>query len=345
MEGPVGGKVTPAAHPRQLLPRGMSSLGVEGRGWIPQQNLDPWERVRGSVVIQISTWVPWLLVFVEGVVIAEQTGRSPIGGSGCRTLFCTTTCRYFDIQGGTWIRFDFGGGVSSRSSIQELVGQAMSAEAGAGPFRTSDGLTATVEVLGDDAARLVEVRDQTQVVFSSCFVQSGAPRPRFYPDDVPFLAVAASSVVWAPGSGTLAVWPIPDPEVSITSVEERLAAFADEPDFADLLESAEALADGSREQRVALLEQFNATVSPDLRERAAVLNEFFLSGGSDAAEDLVAAIISFHRDGGWETHDGTPTRLGAPRATFSLGTRSRTLTAVSVLGSTNVMLRDDRGAS
>ena len=48
---------------------GMSSLGVEGRGSIPQQNRDPLERVKGSVVISISKRVPWLRVFVEGVVI------------------------------------------------------------------------------------------------------------------------------------------------------------------------------------------------------------------------------------------------------------------------------------
>ncbi len=50
---------------------GMSSLGVEGCGSIPQQNRDPLERVKGSVVILISKRVPWLRVFVEGVVIVE----------------------------------------------------------------------------------------------------------------------------------------------------------------------------------------------------------------------------------------------------------------------------------
>jgi len=55
---------------------GMSSLGVGGCGSIPQENRDPLERVKGSVVIPISRRVPWLRVFVEGVVIAAQP-RNP----------------------------------------------------------------------------------------------------------------------------------------------------------------------------------------------------------------------------------------------------------------------------
>jgi hypothetical protein len=237
--------------------------------------------------------------------------------------------------------------MAGRSDIQALVQQAMAADAGGGPFPGPNGLTATLTATPSDDSRLVEVKEGSELVFSSCFSGPGATRPAFYPDDIPFDNRAAASVVWGVESGTLAVWPIPSPEHLKGDLKERVDSFAASLEGTDLMESTDVLLEATPEERRMMIAEFAETATSDLRDRAVALHDLFVGQASALSEDLVEGFIRFHESEGWEQREAQDAATESPsvRATFSRAGRSRTLTVVTAMGSTTVMLKDDRGAS
>jgi len=229
--------------------------------------------------------------------------------------------------------------VTNRKAIQELVELAMAAEAGEGPF-AADGLTATVAIIPDDEARLVEVSDQAKVIFSSCFVGPGAARPTFYPADVPFDNRAPTSVVWGPEQGTLVVWPVPSGESVLEAYREQVEQFAEEPEVAEWLTSGERVLGGSSDKKEALLSEFAGNVSADLKDRVGRLRALLASGASSLADDVVASIVRFHEQEGWLVHRDQDGPVATTRVMFVQGDHRRILTSVALMGATTVMLQD-----
>lgn len=234
--------------------------------------------------------------------------------------------------------------MADKAKIQELVQEAMAAEPGAGPFGDPDGLLATLTTTSDDDARLVEIRDQGVVVFTSCYVAEESERPSFYPEDLPFETRTATSVVWGPESGTLAVWPVPQPPSEATELASRLEEFEDLLEGSAFMESAEGLMEATPAERRSALKGFAESAGAELRAKALHLNELFASGSSTLADDVVKAVSAFHRDQGWAVSE-EDSASAVSSARFTRGTEARSLTAVAAMGATTVMLRDVHSAS
>ena len=188
--------------------------------------------------------------------------------------------------------------------IQELVQLGMAAERGSGPFGDPEGLRSVVTYSDDDETRLVEVRDQDTLVFSSCFVAANAARPAFYPDDVPFENRVPTSVVWSPELGTLAIWPLGEAPSASGEIQARIEELQGLIEASPLAQSVEELSAATAEERRAALVALSESAGEDIQAKAVELAELMASAAPELTEGVVQSITAFHEAEGWEAHRG-----------------------------------------